>query len=366
MTLKDSTASINVIMWRYDIFMEKNKSDICKNGDNVTIHGTLKGYPKNGSYNLVVSTIKKNGIGELFELYQKTKEKYEELDYYINKKQIPTHISNVGVLTAIDGAALQDILYVVNNNSFSGNIYVKGCIVQGSSCPLSIALGLQYFEDHPELNLDVVLIARGGGSFEDLMGFSDPIILEKIYNYPIFTISAIGHEVDNMLSDYVADLRAPTPSVAGEIISKYWATLSKILNDAEIVNENLKAITVNKITNKLVELGNIEYSAHNSIKTHMMTRINKYMTQLDDIQNNLNQSIRNKLINYKHRIEKLKLCLDSIDINKILEKGYCLLFDNDGNIINNILNIKNNQKLNIKLIGGEVDITVNTINIDEH
>lgn len=335
-TLKDEESSINVVMW-------KVKNLDIRNGDKVKVLGRIKGYPRGGSYNLVASVIDKQGIGQLHQIYEQTKEKYNAIGYYDNKNPLPNKIINVGIVTSVDGAALQDILYVLKKNNFGGNVWIKNCIAQGDNCPLSVASSIQYFIDRQyELPLDVLLIARGGGSFEDLMGFSDPLVLESLhllknsYYSNICTISAIGHEIDFMLSDYVADIRSPTPSIAGEILSTYWLSLNKQIND---------------YSNEAVQL-----------KSNIESRINFLSNELLNIRDNIKSKLISTINDFKHKIEKINIQAENLDMLTALEKGFCLMADDDGNIINSIGQIKIGQKLNIKLIDGEVNIIVKKIN----
>ena len=222
LTLKDNDAGINVISWGYG--KSKGKIEL-KDGDKVSVTCRLVHYNKTGSVNLNLISVEKNGTGELHEKYNSIKDKCEKMGYFdqTKKKKFPDTIKYVGIVTAPEGAALQDILYVLKNNNFYGKVIVKRCTVQGVSCPKSLVSGIQHLEkwkDKDGRKLDVILITRGGGSFEDLMGFSNLKVIEKINASKIHTISAVGHEVDFMLSDYTADTRAPTPSVAAEMISK--------------------------------------------------------------------------------------------------------------------------------------------------
>ena len=335
MTLKDEESSINVIMWRYDIKNKTMKLDL-KNGDKLIIDGNLNLYIKGGSYNIVANKITKDGIGELHQLYESNKIKYETLGYYDNKKTQPKLFHNIGILTAIDGAALQDILFVLNKNNFKGNIYIKNCAVQGNNCPVSITSGIEYFEkNQSKYNLDVLLITRGGGSFEDLIGFSDELVIESIKQCSIYTISAVGHEIDFMLSDFVADSRAPTPSIAGEIISTRW----KQIDDEIIRYENI--LNFNK--------ENIEKMVDNKINS------------LDNMKINVKNILQSKINEYKQKMDKLNFQIDNLNIQNILNKGYNILLDESHNIIDNIELIEIGQKLNIKLNKGEINVIVNNI-----
>jgi len=333
MTLKDEDSSINVIMWKYDIKNKTMKLNL-NNGDKLIIEGSLNLYIKGGSYNVVINKIIKDGIGELHKLYEMNKLKYEALGYYDNKKQQPKIIHNIGILTAKDGAALQDILFVLNKNNFKGNVYIKNCIVQGDNCPISIITCIEYFEKNKsKYNLDALLITRGGGSFEDLIGFSDEHVVESIKNCSIYTISAVGHEIDFMLSDYVADLRAPTPSIAAECVSLWW----KQIDDEIIKYENMLNIN----------------------KKHIDQMINESFNNIDMIGIISKTLLQKKIDEYKQKIDKMYFQIDNINIS------HNVLFDESFNIIDNINLIQLGQKLNIKLNNGEINVTVTNINKNE-
>jgi exodeoxyribonuclease VII large subunit len=340
MTLKDEESSINVIMWRYDIKNKTIKIDL-RNGDNLIIEGSLNLYIKSGTYNIIANNIIKNGIGELHKLYESNKIKYETLGYYANKKPQPKIFHNIGILTAVDGAALQDILFVLNKNNFKGNIYIKNCSVQGNNCPASIVSGIEYFEKNQnKYNLDALLITRGGGSFEDLIGFSDELIIESIKQCSIYTISAVGHEIDFMLSDFVADFRAPTPSIAGEIISSRWKQL-----DDEIIRYD----------------NTLDYH-----KKEIIRMIEKSIDNIDNININTKTILQIRINEYKQRIGKLHFQIDNLNIQNILDKGYNILMDESYNIIDNMDLIELGQKLNIKLNKGELNVIVNNIKKTEY
>jgi exodeoxyribonuclease VII large subunit len=336
MTLKDAESSINVIMWQYTI---KNKTMNLQlnNGDNLIVEGSLNVYVKCGTYNIIINNIIKNGIGNLHKMYELNKLKYENLGYFNNKKNQPKIFYNIGILTAIDSAALQDILFVLNNNNFKGNIYIKNCTVQGTNCPLSIASGIDFFEKNQnKYNLDVLLITRGGGSFEDLIGFSDELVIESIKQSTLYIISAIGHEIDFMLSDFVADLRAPTPSIAGQIISCRWKQLNNEIKTYNTLLNNNK-IRINQLINKSIE-------------------------ELDNIKNNIKSELYVKINQYKQKIENIDFQIDNLNFKNILNKGYTIIMDDMYNIIDDIKDINIGQKLNIKCNNGEINVIVNNIN----
>jgi len=224
--MKDSASSINMIMWNYVMDL--------KQGDDVVVTGKMNCFQKNGTYNVSAFKIEKIGIGNIYEEFEINKKKFESKGYFaksMNPIEVPKVISRIGILTASEGAAIQDVLYVLKNNGYHGDIYIKNCNVQGTLCPDSVKQGIKYFNKlHKKKQLDVLLITRGGGSFEDLSGYSHKKIVKEIYKTKIYTISAIGHEVDTMLSDYASNYRSPTPSIAGEVISESYKTKKESLH----------------------------------------------------------------------------------------------------------------------------------------
>ena len=251
-TLKDEDATLSVVMWNYNI--KKDKPDLDE-GKKVKVYGRLTVFNKFGSYNLTAFKVELLGVGDLYQEYMTLKEKYKELGYFdeTKKKQLPQNITKIGIITALDGAALQDFLYVLKKNNYCGEILIKGCIVQGKDCPKSVGTCLKELD---KMGLDVIIVARGGGSFEDLFGFSNKEVVDALHEMTTCTISAIGHEIDFMLSDYVADIRAPTPSIAGEIISSKKEGQYDI-NEVNIIMQQLSNIITSKLTILTYEVNNI-------------------------------------------------------------------------------------------------------------
>lgn len=259
LTLKDDHSTMRVNFW--GVHLQNN------DGEHVEITGRLDYYQRSNNINFVGKSMKNVGIGKLHKEYVELYKKYDATGYFNNKLPLPLSIKNVGVITSLDGAAFYDFMYVLKKEKFCGNIYVYNCIAQGNMCPNSVACGIEFFNNplnstdvkrindsyifskdntisvtkieipeaqethetretpndirqHNFVSMDVIVITRGGGSFEDLMGFSHPKVIESIHNSKCYTISAIGHEVDEMLSDHVANYRAPTPSIAGDVIAR--------------------------------------------------------------------------------------------------------------------------------------------------
>lgn len=298
-SIKDNQSSIDIICW--------NSLEDFENGDEVEIVGKINFYKKTSKINLIVSSIKKLGVGDQFKLYEQLKLQFKDLGYFDKKKVIPKKIESIGIVTSEDGAALQDVLYVLKNGGFDGDIIIKDCLVQGVNAPKSIKDAIESFKVKGEKkyvnretnSVDILLITRGGGSLEDLMAFSSREVVKAIYDSDIFTISAVGHEVDSMLSDFVADLRAPTPSVGAQIILNEYNKKFTIYKDAEQVLLKIQF----ELKSRLDTIKKKFPSKDDLIKKIIDTRLKQI---LDEIKT------RFKII--KVNVEKIKNRIESDDI----------------------------------------------------
>jgi len=345
--LKDNTATMEVVFWQS---MLDNK-----NGDNVEIIGKVSYWNKTSQLKFVGEEITIFGVGDLHREYEELKVKYEKAGYFNNRQPLPKTVKNIGVITSRDGAALHDFLYVMEKNNFSGNVYVYNCIVQGPRCPPNVAKGIKFFNKPFSVNtdtkeeVDLIVVTRGGGSLEDLMGFSHKKVIEAIHKSKIYVISAVGHEVDNMLSDSVANYRAPTPSIAGEVVASININKKKKLDEIDNKIRNIR----DRLLQELYKYRNSIVEIKNSIEdpTGMLNN------RLDDLYERANKHIKNKLTQYRERIQNITDILNSNNPENILKQGFVVLTNDDDNIIYNISDILNNK---IKLIhsSGTYDVTI--------
>jgi exodeoxyribonuclease VII large subunit len=354
-TLKDENSSINCTVWDY---LSKTNITDNINGQKIKVFGNITIFSKSGSYNLNIYKVEIIGIGNLHQEYVKLKEHFNCLGYFNdnNKKQLPSIIMKVAIITALGGAALQDFLYVINKNKYVGQIYVQDAVVQGRECAQSISQSLLLLD---KLDFDVIVIARGGGSFEDLYGFSNELIIEEIYNCKTCVISAIGHEIDFMLSDFVADIRAPTPSIAGELISannnyKYdkLTVDNLVLKLKNIIDDKLKYLEYNMNLFKKIE------SPKNIL--------NNIFSEIDNIKNNILNKIQIKINNFDRVMSNIgKIINNNSDPNNILNKGFCIVLSDDNKKINNLKEfdeiLKGKKKLKLKFIDGMVSFDLRSI-----
>lgn len=287
-TFKDSETCINTTMW-------KSKVDSLKiqinEGDKITIEGKLDFYTLGGKLNFIVDKIiTNNGIGDLLKKYQKIKDDFQKKGYFDseNKLKLKPCIKNILLLTSESGAAYQDFLYGLENAHSKVTVTLIDVIVQGNDCPKNICDQLQKIK----IDYDLVILTRGGGSFQDLFGFSQPELIESIHNFTLPTLSAIGHQIDNPLSDLVCDYSAPTPSLAAQFIVDYnkaylkrYQKISKEL----INNVNVYLISELEKTNNLLEKINKKWiSFERNNKQILINELNNMIRKLDSLENKMN------------------------------------------------------------------------------
>lgn len=354
MTLKDGYASLNVVSWSHS---DKVPGPIPSTGDSVTIVGKMTTYKGAGRYQLLLKDIHSDGIGKFHAKYLKTKTKYEKNGYFDekNKKPMPKRLVNIGIISALTGAAIKDVLHVLQQNNFSGNVFIKGCNVQGPSCPASVAYAIKKLDkfEYNGNKLDAIIVTRGGGSIEDLMGYSDPEIIEAIHKAKCCIISAVGHEIDNMLSDYVADIRAATPSMAGEIVAKHkMDEMNSLINKKHYLTNTVRYEILNELNEK------------NDILTNLLYRLNILEKSDENLKLELKMNIEQKrssimetLNSYHHILQQFLQRIDISNPEKVLDQGYIIAYDSNGNIIKSI-NELNNKTLKLKFIDGYCNVKV--------
>lgn len=298
-TLKNGEWQINCIGW------SKSFPNI-KQGSNVEITGSLSLFKKNLSVYFNIRDIKLVGEGNYLNLYAVQRQKIIDLGWTINKKQLSTYPTNIGIITSLEGAAVQDILQTFKLDNMSGSIYVKNALVQGKQCSQSIISAIEYFE-MGDLPIDLLMITRGGGSYDDLVGFSDWKLLEKIHNCKFTTLSAVGHQIDNQLSDEVADYKFATPSLGAKFIVEtqkaYYELFEKIKNRVLKLNEKIFS-SMNKINYIRDNYNNIVQEYDKKELTEKLNEYKKFITKISNNWSVVKTEFYNRLSNIKPTIFK--------------------------------------------------------------
>lgn len=367
LTLKDETGIMSVVFWNTKLKQT--------NGSCVQVNGKLDFYSKTNNLNIVANSITNIGNGILHTQYEQLFETYKNMGYFDNKKELPSKINNIGIVTSIDGAALRDIIYVLNSKKFNGNIYVYNCQVQGIKCASSISKGIDFFnsafnqnavtyvseftkktnctqiDQNDVINVDVILITRGGGSFEDLMGFSSQEVINSLHNSKTYTISAVGHEIDYMLSDYVANYRAPTPSIAGEVIATVNRQDISKLNNIEFNLSILRENIIKTINTYGDELNCI-------MEQVMLEKISEKILKLEE-------HVKSYLFNSLNKMEtELLHCinlLECVDMQKQMANGCVFILDNAMNILSTEKDIFANKNVKLVCSSGIIDVNIKKI-----
>ncbi|MEG0295375.1 MAG: exodeoxyribonuclease VII large subunit [Clostridium sp.] len=342
-SLKDSFGKINCVMFKTYAL---NLKEIVEDGMEVVISASCSIYPKDGSLQLYCKEIKREGIGELHIKFEELKNKLSKEGYFDDeyKKEIPSFIRRVGVVTSETGAVIRDIINVTQNRSKLVDIVLYPANVQGEGAYKSIIQGIKYF--NKSKSVDVIIIGRGGGSLEELWNFNEEELAIEIFKSKLPIVSAVGHEVDYTISDFVSDRRASTPSHAAEIIVKVESELyDRIKHNYKNLNQSFDYLLRREFEN----ISNLQERLRlNSPKVKI---VNSYI-EVDNLKERLNKEIFNKLNHRKNELSHLKLMLEAHNPVNVLNRGYSIIQDTDNNVISSIEDIKSEKEIKMILKDG--------------
>ena len=346
-TLKDESAAIKCAFFKPHSLKLDFK---LKDGMKVSARGRVTLYERDGQYQLNVVEMKEDGLGELYQKLEKLKQKLQAEGLFDEeqKKPIPKFSKKIGVVTSPTGAVIRDICNVALRRCPEISILLAPVSVQGEDAPRSICLGLELLDQRDDI--DVIIVGRGGGSIEDLWCFNDENVVRTIFNCKKPVISAVGHETDFTLSDFVADLRAPTPSAAAELaVFDYYDTLLDL--------DNAQNRLVRLIDSKFLEL-NVQVQEYASSFEDPMHIIDNYKNKLAFLTEKLCDNILP--VEKENQIKTLSGKLDALSPLKVLSRGYSVVLQN-GKIIKESKNVKKGDMLLIKLYKGEIEAEVKDV-----
>lgn len=372
-SIKDENSIIKAIMFSSNA---KKLTFEPKEGMKVLVTGTVSVYPATGSYQIYVEALEEDGIGNLYIEFEKLKAKLasEGLFDPKYKKTIPEFPMNIGIVTASTGAAIRDILSTIKRRYPICKTYLFPCLVQGEFASADIVSKIKEANNY---DLDVLIVGRGGGSFEDLNCFNDEQVARTIFESKIPIISAVGHEVDFTIADFVADLRAPTPTGAAEMAVPNIVDLQNSINQYKIrLNESIyKTINLKKlyldsiknsyiIKNPLLMYQNVIQKVEtitDKLNTIMLKKINIEKINLENMKNNYIIKNPNVLyIDKQKELDNIIAKLNLLNPLNILDRGYNITYK-DNHVVTSIKEIKENDNLNIKMKDGNLKVTVNEV-----
>jgi len=388
-TLKDSSAQIGCVLFRGEIVPHR---ELISDGQKILLQGELTVYEARGNYQLIIRAVELQGVGALQIQFEKLKQKLaaEGLFAPERKRSLPKFPQRIGLVTSPTGAAIRDVLHVIQRRNPSLEVILAPCRVQGEGAAREIAEAVKLLNRYSveseknstiqqfnnSANLDLILITRGGGSLEDLWAFNEEIVARAIFESQIPIVSAVGHEIDFTIADFAADMRAATPSAAAEIITEGVFSSCKFLSQC---GKRMRQLFRQQIEGKEFLL---EQSAQRLARVHPRQKFRSWLQRLDDLQNDLSRSAKSgarhsqivlqNLSEQLHRIRpsqflklrreqlrQLQRQLNLLGPEQVLSRGYSITMDaKSGKVIRRATDTKAGQNLRTRLKEGEIQSTV--------
>ena len=362
-SLKDENSKINAVMFNYK---NLGLNFIPKDGMNVIVKGKVSVFTTGGSYQITVSNMKEDGIGNLYILFEELKRRLEREGLFSpeHKKKLPRIPKKVGVITASTGAAVKDIISTINRRFPLTEIILFPTLVQGVGAKENI---VKMINEANESDVDVIILGRGGGSIEDLWAFNEEIVARAIYNSTKPIVSAVGHEIDFTISDFVSDMRAPTPTGAAELVVPSKVEIQSYLNDYKgriisVINKKIKSYTdtFSKLKSTYILKNPISmYEIDEQKLDNMLEKLGSIMTyklereksKLNSLSKMISPNMLNRLDKEKIKLENIETKLNLLNPENILKKGYSLTLV-EGKIVKSINSVKKGNIIDTKFSDG--------------
>lgn len=354
LSLKDEKSKINCVIFKNNY----NKNLHLDNGSKVIANGYISLYERDGTYQLYVNDIEIEGLGNLYIEFNKLKEKLSKEGLFESKykRPIPSMPKSIGVITSETGAVIRDIINVIKRRYPKLNIKLYPVNVQGPQSKYDICEGIKFF--NRENNVDTIIVGRGGGSLEELWSFNEEIVAREVFNSKIPIISAVGHETDFTICDFVADMRAPTPSAAAEIATPNLIDLNYKL---ESIKDRINKSLINQIH---IDKNKVDYIFEKINNYLNLYTIKDKITQIDKIYDKINFEIENTMNIERERLKNTGTILHNLSPLATLNRGYSIVHK-EGNILNSVNEINLNENLDIRLRDGNIKCIVNSIENEE-
>lgn len=353
-TIKDESGTLSAIMFASQAAKLTFRLE---NGMQVIVTGRIDVYERDGRYQLYASGIKQDGLGDLYIRFEQLKHEYEQMGYFANeyKRHIPLFSKKIGIVTASTGAAIHDIMNIAYRRNPYVSLILYPALVQGDNAKYSIVKGIETLD---KMGLDVIIAGRGGGSIEDLWAFNEPMVVEAVFDAQTPIISAVGHETDFTITDFVADLRAPTPSAAAELAV---ADISLIEQKIMAYNEALNSSLMGIIDGKRNYLDKCE------LKLRFLSpsnQLDENRQRLMGIEDSLNNIIMNKYKDARHRLQIYASRLQEASPLTRLSAGYAYVQNENGEKVSSVRKLKRGDKLKVQFKDGYADTSVDSVTAD--
>ncbi len=350
-TLKDKTGVIAAVMFKGN---RGGLNFTLEEGQKVLVTGSVNVFERDGKYQLYAREISLEGAGLLYQRFEQLKTELEEMGLFdaMYKKPIPKYSLKIGICTAKTGAAIQDIINITKRRNPYVQLYLYSSLVQGAEAAVDIVNGIRYLDC---MNLDVIIVGRGGGSIEDLWAFNEEIVAKAIFDCNTPVISAVGHEVDTTIADFVADMRAPTPSAAAELaVFDYNEYLINISHYHQILlSEMKKNIDRNRDKTKY-------YEARLNV-FHPSNQLQSKKQYTDDLYTRLQEVFGNLLRDRKHSLAIYSEKLNGLSPLHRISKGFAYVTDDMGKPLNTVEQVNENEHISLIVRDGRIKAKIDTI-----
>ncbi|MBE5890512.1 MAG: exodeoxyribonuclease VII large subunit [Lachnospiraceae bacterium] len=352
-TLKDQSGTLSCVMFR------GNRSGLnfqMKEGDKVIVTGNVDVYEKTGSYQLYAKEIQLDGAGNLYLQFEALKKQLQEMGMFAEeyKQPIPKYARTVGIVTAKTGAAIQDIRNVASRRNPGVQLILYPATVQGEGAAETIVAGIEALDRY---GVDVIIVGRGGGSIEDLWAFNEEIVARAIFECKTPIVSAVGHEVDWTIADYVSDYRAPTPSAAAEICVFELALAQQNLMQYQIRMERVLRHHISTIREKLL------FHSKRITLLSPQHKMQEMARRLSDLYDKMRYSIENRFKDRRNRLMLLAKSLESNSPLRKMESGFAYVEDAKERRLVSVSDVKKGDTLAIHLKDGKIDATIDEVTI---
>lgn len=348
-TLKDEQAQLKCVMWRS---AADRLGFLPQDGDAVLINGRISVYEANGVYQLYAEQLQPAGRGDLAQAFEQLKQQLTEEGLFepAHKQPIPAFPRKIGIVTSADAAALRDILNVLQRRFPLVSVLIAPTLVQGSEAPRQIVRALRWLDGRNDI--DTIIVARGGGSMEDLWAFNDEEVVRSIFAAAHPVICGVGHETDFTIADFVADLRAPTPSAAAELAVPDMEELQAVV-------AGWQARLIDDMTDRLQQnrwhLQSLLRSMQHLSPRH---RVDSNQQRLDGLQIQLDTAVHRTLSQLSNRLAVTKASLNAVSPLATLARGYAIVRHEDGRLVRSVKNVTAHDLLTIQLADGTVGAVV--------
>ena len=348
-SLKDAGSKIDCVMFKNAAIGLKF---LPQEGQKVTLRGSLGVYLPSGQYQITVRSMEPQGLGDLFQAYQVLKDELQARGYFDqeHKKKLPEIISRVGLVTSPSGAAVKDMISIIKRRNPLIDIVIYPSLVQGDEAAGNIIKGLRAF--NAARSVDVIIIGRGGGSIEDLWAFNDERLAKAIYESELPIVSAVGHEIDYTIADFVADLRAPTPSGAAELVAEETLSMIRALvtQKSRLIQTMEAKIGRNRETIMRIK--------KEFLRFRPKERIEEMRLHLDVINDRMIRALNSRIKSERQQLLNVKTRIEATSPLQVLKKGYVRVTDNNGLPIASVTSLTVDQLVTLHFADGEAEASI--------